>query len=249
MSNLSDIGFPVKSDQDVNQILMDVLPHLESNPCAAFGFYYKFEDKSGAQLYLQADPTQDLIGFNPSFAGESARRVRLVKAIERDTSELDGAFQAWANPGEEQETGDYPFVFDLPNFRAHNDFAKPEIAEVQLSAFASNDFQIFTKEEFHSLQKEDEVATKSFIPSGLFSINENGETIEVDPPQAHAVLTAEIKKFERKTNLFTKKDFYWFLAETHGGEIDVVADVGLVKNEPQIGGILRGSFWLSGKIN
>jgi len=33
-----------------------------------------------------------------------------------------------------------------------------------------------------------------------------------------------------------------------GGEIDVVADVKLILSEPQIGGIVSGQFWLSGKI-
>lgn len=253
MSNLSDIGFPVKSDKDVNQIIMDVLPHLVADPCPPHGFYYKFEDKSGAQIYLQANATQELIGFNPSFLGESRRRVRLVKAIARDTSELDGAFHVWANPGnetDEVDSGDYPFVFDVPNFRSVDGIELPENTEVQLTAFASNDFQIFAQEnEFHNSQQNvPKVATKSFIPSGLFTIDKKGESVEVDPPQAHAILTAEIKIFKLKTNKFTSKDFYWFLVETHGGEIDVVADVNLVKEKPQIGGILRGSFWLSGKI-
>ena len=253
MSNLSDIGFPVKSDQDVNQIIMDLIPHLESIPCAPHGFYYKYEDDSGAQMFLQADSMQDMIGFNPSFSGQSERRVRLIKAIERDTSDLDGAFHAWSNPKENsdnEESGDYPFVFDMPNFRNFDGLGLPEIRKVQISAFASNDFQVFDDEEsFQSSQKgETQVATRSFIPSGLFSIDANGESVNVDPPQAHAILTAEIKRLELKTNQRTKQKFYWFLAETFGGEIDIVADAKLVRDEPKVNGIIRGSFWLSGKI-
>jgi hypothetical protein len=36
--------------------------------------------------------------------------------------------------------------------------------------------------------------------------------------------------------------------DTLGGEVDVVADVKLISSEPQIGGIVSGQFWLSGKI-
>jgi len=253
MSNLSDIGFPVKSDQDVNQIIMDLIPHLESIPCAPHGFYYKYEDESGAQMFLQADPSQDMIGFNPSFSGQSERTVRLIKAIERDTSNLDGAFHAWSNPEEDsenEESGDYPFVFDMPNFRGFDEIELPDLRKVQISAFASSDFQVFDDEgSFQDSQKgETQVASKSFIPSGLFTIGANGEAVNVDPPQAHAILTAEIKRIELKTNQRTKQKFYWFLAETFGGEIDIVADAKLVKCEPKVKGIVRGSFWLSGKI-
>ena len=98
MSNLSDIGFPVKSEQDVNQVIMDILNHLNPIPCPPRGYYFKFEDNSGAEIYLQTNPAQEIIGFNPAFGGKSRRKVGLTKLIERDTSELDGAFHAWSNP-------------------------------------------------------------------------------------------------------------------------------------------------------
>lgn len=252
MSNLSDIGFPVRSEQDVNEVIMSVLNHLETIPCSPRGFYFKFADKSGAEIYLQSNSAQELLGFNPAFSGKSSRKVGLTKIIERDTSELDGAFQAWANPTGEDfaNSGDYPFVFDVPDFRIHENIELPKLAEIQLTAFASNDFQMFQNAEDFDLSQngEPKVAKQSFIPSGLFAFDENGESVELDPPQAHGILTGEIKEFELKTNEFTGEKFYWFLIATFGGEVDVVADVGLIKEKPNVGGIIRGSFWLSGKI-
>jgi hypothetical protein len=247
MSNLSDIGFPVRSEQDVNDVIMKVLETVSEIPCAR-GSYYKFADASGAAIYLQANASQELIGFNPHFEGKSRRAVCLTAALEKESSELDGAFHAWANPSEENnpESGEYPFVFDAPDFRVHPNLKFPGNHEVQLTAFASNEFRVFASEQdfYDSQEAEIKFAAKSFIPSGLFNLDADN----TQPPLAFGVFTGEIKEFELKTNELTGERFYWFLVDTLGGEIDVVADPKLIGDEPNIGGYLNGQFWLSGRI-
>lgn len=249
MSNLSDIGFPVQSEHGVSEILMQVLEKTKEIRCPQ-GFYLKFSDISGAEMYLQGNFDGELIGFNPHFAGKSKRLVGLTKAIERDSSELDGGFHAWAEPGGEdvETSGAYPFVFDVPDFRVNkiNDF--PKIQEIQLTAFASNDFKMFeSKAEFYDAQdSEPKFSPTFFIPSGLFLPDENMTPIE--PPRPVGTFAGEIKEFEFKINGLTNEKFYWFLIETFGGEIDVVADPKLVFAEPEIGGVVRGQFWLSGRL-
>ncbi len=247
MSNLSDIGFPVHNEQDVNVLITETIKYVESIKCPQ-GFYLRFADASGAEIYLQGNPDQELIGFNPHFDGESRRAVGLERKIERDSSELDGGFYAWANPTNETiESGEYPFIFDVPDFRLAeiNDF--PAIREIQLTAFASNDFKIFADEkEFRADENWNQTATKSFMPSGLFLPDD--QKTEIESPRPIGIFAGEIKRFELKTNELSNENFYWFLVETLGGEVDVVADVKLVPVEPQIGGIVSGQFWLSGKI-
>ncbi|HEX9960447.1 MAG TPA: DUF3881 family protein [Pyrinomonadaceae bacterium] len=247
MSNLSDIGFPVRSEQDVNDVIMKVLESVSEIP-APRGSYYKFADASGAAIYLQANASQELIGFNPHFEGKSQRAVCLTAAIEKESSEMDGAFHAWANPSEENnpESGEYPFVFDVPDFRLAADLKFPENRQVQLTAFASTEFKIFKSEQdfYDSQDAELKFAAKSFVPSGLF----NFELDNTQPPLAFGVFTGEIMDFELKTNELTGEKFYWFLVDTLGGEIDVVADPKLLATEPNVGGYLNGQFWLSGRI-
>jgi hypothetical protein len=247
MSNLSDIGFPVRGEQDVNDVIMKVLENVSEIP-AARGSYYKFADASGASIYLQANASQELIGFNPHFEGKSRRTVCLTAAIEKESSELDGAFHAWANPSEENnpESGEYPFVFDAPDFRLSGDLKFPQNRQVQLTAFASTEFKVFKSERdfYDSQDAELKFAAKSFVPSGLF----NFETDNTQPPLAFGVFTGEIMDFELKTNELTGESFYWFLVDTLGGEIDVVADPKLVGSEPNVGGYLNGQFWLSGRL-
>lgn len=248
MSNLSDIGFPVRGEQDVNDVIMKVLENVSEIPCPR-GSYYKFSDASGAAIYLQANAAQELVGFNPHFEGKSRRTVSLIKAIEKESSELDGAFHAWANPSEESpDSGEYPFVFDVPDFRVNTNLEFPQNHEVQLTAFASNDLQVFAREQDYYDSQESEVkfAAKSFIPSGLFNFDEAAP--KQAPPLAFGVFTGEIKEFELKTNQLTSENFYWFLVDTLGGEIDVVADPKLIAGEPRVGGYLSGQFWLSGRI-
>jgi hypothetical protein len=251
MSNLSDIGFPVsRGEQDVNEMIQSVLPFVKIIPCP-LGIYYKFTDASGAEIYLQANLGQELIGFNPHFEGKSRRLVGLTKAIERDSSELDGGFYAWAQPSEEndpEETGEYPFVFDVPDFQTVGGIDFPATLEIQLTAFASNEFQIFQSEReyFESQEHDIKMASKSFVPSGMFLPDESGTPIE--PPRPIGMFAGEIKKFELKINTLSGEKFYWFLVETLGGEIDVVADPKLVTSEPKIGGIVSGQFWLSGRL-
>jgi hypothetical protein len=250
MSNLSDIGFPARGDEEIYAMIQSVLPFVKAASCPQ-GIYYIFTDDSGAEMYLQANQSQELIGFNPHFNGKSRQLIGLTKPIERDSSELDGGFHAWANPIENDNaeiTGEYPFVFDAPDFCANEVIKFPATFEIQLTAFASNDFQVFENEQdyYESQEYEAKMASKSFIPSGMFLPDEQATPIE--PPRPIGIFSGEIKEFGLKTNSISKENFYWFLVETLGGEVDVVADPKLITIEPKIGGIISGQFWLSGRL-
>ena len=248
MSNLSDIGFPVQSEQDVNGLIENLLSVVKPIRCP-HGAYYVYGDASGAEMYLQGNAGDELVGFNPHYAGKSRRTVCLTAAVERDSSELDGGFHAWANPPDESgASGDYQFVFDAPDFRIYTNTQFPRVCDVQLTAFASNDFRVFAGEKDYYNDQENEIkfAAQSFIPSGLFTPDESATPI--DPPRPIGIFNGVIKSFELKRNERTKAEFYWFLVDTLGGEVDVVADPKLIASEPQIGGVVSGQFWLSGRL-
>ena len=250
MSNLSDIGFPTPDEQAVNEMIMHVL-EIAKPVKNQRGFYLVYTDSSGAEIYLQGNFNQELIGFNPHFAGRSRFKAGLTRPIERDSSELDGGFHAWANPSDEnvEISGEYPFVFDVPDFRAVEIQEFPRIAEIQLTAFASNDFKIFADEEDYQNAQESELkyASKMFVPSGLFDFDSQNWD-ENNPPRPIGKFAGEIKEFALKLNELSGERFYWFLVETLGGDVDIVVDPKYVPNEPQIGGIVSGLFWLSGRI-
>ncbi len=251
MSNLSDIGFPTPDEQAINEMIMHVLEVAKPEKVEQHGFYLVYTDSSGAEIYLQGNFDQELIGFNPHFAGKSRRRVGLTAIIERDSSALDGGYHAWANPTDEnvEISGEYPFVFDVPDFRRSEINEFPKVEEIQLTAFASNDFQVFAGEEDYQNSQESELkyASKMFVPVGLFDF-ESKNWDENNPPRPVGKFAGEIIEFELKTNELSGENFYWFLVETLGGETDVVVDPKYVPAEPKNGGIVSGTFWLSGRI-
>lgn len=250
MSNLSDVGFPVRGQQDVNELIEAVLRRVERVPCS-HGYYLRFTDISNAQLYLQANDADELVGFNPHFDGQSRLSFGILEAVEGENSELDGSFYGWLNPlggGENDElTGDFPLVFDVPDFRINQIEKFPHLCRIQLTAFAAPDFQIFeTAQDFRENQQTgfEKLEVQSFVPSGLFV----EEGAELPPLRSTAVISGTIKSFARRTNSFSGADFFSFSVETDGGEIDVVADSKLVTTEPQNGALICGNFWLSGRI-
>ncbi len=245
-SHLSSIGFALRSKEEFLALANEVAAESEAIEVPG-GYYLCWTSSSGAQLWLQVDEENDLVGLNPHFFGESRLRVGLTYRIERPGgSQFDGAFNAWADPhGDEPASGIYPFVFDAPDFQCHSGLQLPSIAEAQIVAFA-HELSVFRSEaEYLASQPEDcKFASRSFIPSGLFGPDVDA----VNPPEAHGIFTGHILDVEMRTNELSNRPFQWILVDTLGGQFDVVADPELVEVQPIPGGLLHGSFWLSGRV-
>ncbi len=248
MSNFSNIGFNVSTQKEFQQLLEKA--YRTSNAIKINeGAYSVYTDISGAQLFIQFDKTNSCIGANPHFKGISKRIVCLTNALERPESELDGAFHCWADPSEENnpDSGAYPFVFDLPDFKTFGQIDFPKNHDIQLTAFAQELSIYDSEKEYEESQTtEQKWATQSFVPSGLFSFGE--EEKDPNPPQATGMFTGIIKQFDKKRNELTSEEFYWLLVETLGGEVDVVADIRFFEKAPVLNGIVQGLFWLSGQL-
>jgi hypothetical protein len=248
MSNFSNIGFHVTTYEQF-QKLLHIAGKTSRTVEVEDGYYLVYSDRSGAELYTQYNIKGELIGANPHFKGSSRRSVCLNQYIERTESVLDGAFHAWAAPRDpaDSESGEYPFVFDLPDAKTYLVGPLPQTVDIQLAAFAQQ-ITVFPDEAVFSASQTSELkfATQSFIPIGLFTDeNASNETRLA----ALGAFTGVIKSCSLKKNTLTKGRFYCMLVDTLGGEVDVVADkVILFDKVPQVGGIVQGDFWLSGKL-
>lgn len=250
MSNFSSIGFIVHTKEEFQTLVKFCFDNGQDIKCSD-GAYYVYSDKSGAELYGQLDDHNEVIGMNPHFRGKSERKVCLTATYSRPESELDGAFHCWADPENENEpeSGAYPFVFDVPDFKTIGEIDYPKDFKIQLTAFAQEIDVYDDEQEFADKQnpigdgdKPLKFASQSFIPSGLFNEEENSS------PQATGFFAGTIKEWKLLTNEKTKENFYWLLVETLGGEVDVVFDPKLTSKEPKVGGVAQGVFWLSGKL-
>lgn len=245
-SNFSTIGLRVASAEDINA-LVDRISPLAEELAAPSGAYFRWSDPSGAELWLQANANNELIGLNPHYAGRSAVRVGLTARLpSTGPRELDGSFHAWADPkGDAPDSGCHPFVFDAPDYRLHDELSLPVLKEVQIAAFASEIVAFETVAACEASQTgKRKYASRSFIPSGLFT--PAGDS--TSPPKARAVFAGHVLAVEQKINVLTSRAFYWALVDTLGGAYDVVIDPSLLPAVPAVGGVIFGAFWLSGRI-
>ena len=240
-SHFSDIGFPVQSRDDFHALAIRASEEGQAFRTSD-GTYVKWSPGAGIELWAQLGRNDELIGLNPHFRGKGRMRVRLVEKISRpDGTVLDAAFYGWVNPSDNAaEDGDFPFVFDVPNSK----ISEPRlgsVVQVQLAAFA-HELRSYESVEAFDKSSESKFASKSFIPSGLFS-PEGEATV---PPEAHAIFTGHVLETSLLTNPVTGDAFCWAHVSTLGGEIDVVADPVLLNDVVRTGGVVTGSFWLSG---
>jgi len=244
MDHLSPIGFKVQSQNDLIGIIEKV---FEKGRYLSAGNakYIVYSDNSGIEFWLQLDKRGEFIGGNPHFYGKSKRKVVLWSIKTNLGNEMDGAFHCWSEPPnlENAEKETFPFIFELPDFSLYKNIIIPQDVEIQLTAFAQEINYFENEKVFAETQKTGlKLATRSFISSGLFAQNEE------DEKDATAIFSGVILELEKKKNKLTGQEFYWMLVDTHGGEIDVVTNIELLKQIPKVTGIIQGFFWLTGKI-
>jgi hypothetical protein len=247
----STIGADTSTDEEFTELARRATTEGELVRTAR-GEYYRMTDSSGAELWAQVDNDNQFVGLAPHFAGTARFRLRLTASIERATdSPLDGAFHAWVpddDPGEEEaadpEGGAFPVIFDIPDGGAHEQLRLPALLDVQLAAFAHECTFHANEDAYLESQADEELkfAPESFVPAGMF-----GEESD-EPPSAMALLSATVGDTRELANGWTGQRFRWARASLLGGELDIVADPEIVEGEPVAGGVVDGTFWLSGRL-
>lgn len=212
--------------------------------------YLRWEVGEGAEVWVAIDEGHQIVGVHPHFHGAATMRVALIGRVLADAEDpLLGAFHGWANPvengaGENDETaGDYPFVFAAPDFAAWAALPLPVTVSVSVAAFA-HELSAYPDEDAYMASQESELkfAAESFIPSGLFTDGED------EAPRPLAMFTGRVLETDTRTPPGSWRAFTWARVRTLGGEVDVVAARDEVQGEVVPGGIVTGSFWLSGRI-
>jgi hypothetical protein len=243
-SHLTSIGFSV-DDPDGFRALAEAAAREAEVIEVYRGRYLRWSSSVGAELWLQLSREDELIGMMPHFSGGARRSVALTERVSRpDDSELDGAFHAWANPGRgDPSSGDYPFVFDCPDYAIYRKLTLPYRTEVALSAFAHELTAYRDATDFEAAQSDEpKFAPRFFVPIGLF-----GEEPSA-PPESQALFAGEVLDTAVSRNPMTRARFIWARVRTLGGDLDVVADPELVEGDVAVGGVVRGTFWLTGRL-
>lgn len=243
-SHYSSIGFRIDTADDFGQLVeelaRDALPIEVRN-----GRYLRWSSPSGAEIWIQVDGSNGIVGAAPHFAGEAELQAALTGRVARpDDTELDGAFRAIVDPSDEEPGGGaYPLVFDSPDFHCHAGLPLPATLAVQVAAFAHEITVYDTIAAYGAVHRgPGHFASRSLIPSGTFE--PGGAAIE--PPLAQAIMTGHVRRSGRRVNEHSGLPFQWAEVESYRAVFDVVIDPALA-TVPPVGGVVHGTFWLSGR--
>lgn len=136
-------------------------------------------------------------------------------------------------------------MFDAVDAGRYSALTLPTIAHAQITAFAGN-LSVYPDADAYATGQADDTkfAVQSFIPSGLFE--PSGES--VDPPESTAIFSGRVVAAETKTNSLTGAKYYWALVDSLSGSFDIVIDPAICDGQPDVGGVISGSFWLCGRL-
>lgn len=239
-STYSDAGFDFPSPKVMADFLAEKQGSSQSMPTPFGGRYGVYTDSVGRQLYAQYNPEDQLIGCNPHVVGKGVFRGSVAGALPSEQHPLDGGVLIQTiddQPG-------VPLLIDTPNFRLHACFLEQGTeATFQITAFPlqrssfsyAQDTESFAAGPYGKL-----AASSALIPSGLF--RPGGE--RVDPPNPYAILVGpitEVALLPSDTGTAT-----WRCEmKTLGGTVTLSAGKDLFPDEPRVGGIVAGMFYLS----
>ena len=122
-------------------------------------------------------------------------------------------------------------------------FGCPAIAEVNIAAFAHECTWHLDMDAFRWAQASEDMpfAEEAFAYLDVFA--------EGPDRSATAISSGRVRDTAIRVNELTGLDFRWAAVRTLIGDVDVVADPAVVDGEPTAGGIVIGTFWLSGRIS
>ena len=242
-SHLSSIGLPVGSEAEFWDLAQRVGPDAAGVPFDG-GQYFYWRDGSGAELWLQVADDQ-FLGMAPHFTGDSEVHARLdFRVPSSDGSPFDGAFRAAAVT----DTGDYPFIFDSPEFMRLSRLDLPCEVILQVAAFA-HELEVFDSESaFAAAQSANADAGSPTLLARHFSHSDRLDDGPDNLSQSRAVLNGVVLSSEECANSLTGRRFIWASVECEAGTFDIVADPTLLSLPPAVGSVVSGSFWLSGRV-
>lgn len=247
-SKFSTIGLPADSEREYGAWATRAVSEGQAVE-ASEGGYRVLRSDVGAELWAAVDRRGSIIGLTPHFAGAARCHARITDRIGRAGESLStGGFDGWALddlPGSPDDASRdvTPLRFDAPDAGLHSALRLPALVDVQVAAFAQECTWHRDVDAFRAAQKREEIpfAEEAFAYLDVFA----------DGPErsATAILSGRVRDSAVRANELTGSGFQWAFARTLFGDIDVVADPAVADGAPAVGGVVIGSFWLSGRIS
>jgi len=240
------IGLGYSEISELFEYVKLLLEDSVAHPCAK-GFYLQKSYDCGMEFWAHCDHTKTIRGYTPFYRGKSEYVLGLKEEFIRPgDTDFEGSILGWAEPDPDGDHGLCPVVFDVLGRKLHSPLQFPFESAVKMCAFAVS-VDIFDSPEAYERTQTHEIKfdCEAFFPGDLL-LDKPRDPHE--PPSSCAVINGRILEFRKITNPVTSQDFYWILAKTAGGIMDMVTKCGTYTSDPRVGGVITGGFWLCGQI-
>jgi hypothetical protein len=228
--------------EQVRRILKESKPHSQR----AESMTLRWQDGSGAELWIYVDGSGAMRSVQPHFAGGRKIRLEIQAILERpEVSPYDGGFLGLTQEGGSNPSlgGGYPIVFDAPDFPDVRGVFLTAKHDVELAGFAVELNVYVAEDDFRGAQPDlQPLGVPAFVPAGMMAQMEGGQ------PTAHALMVGKVLEATRVTNELTNRDFIRVQVETPAGPMDLIVDPGMLEELPAAGHIVQAGAWISGRI-
>jgi hypothetical protein len=246
----ASVGFHDRDVEDRYNVYVQMCEHGEIVETKSTK-YLRWEVGENLELWTRVKGGQPDALYHYYYAGGARMNVALLEKMpRRDETVSDGAFfcRSSACAGVGWIAGRVPFVFDTPDFHRYDDLLLPRLAQVQLTAFASN-LRAFAYEgeyleAFPTNEKGYGWNCKHFIPACLLGFRDEENELQAAVTQVSGLVLDE----GIITNPVTGLDFCWAKVETIGGEVDVVCSPERLSGYLVRGGIATANCYLYGRL-
>jgi hypothetical protein len=221
------------------------------------GEYRTWVSSSGAEIWLhyprsdegsgrEVEPIDDLKGITVFQRGASSIAMRVHRRIAWKENPLDGVCIA-SLPASRRRGRSIPFVFEQVGFAA--DAAEgPYDARVQVAGLAHCLTAYPTESEYlRALPSRRLVARGSIVAMEPDEVADMG-LIYRTKPGALWLVTGVIKKTIRLQNPLIHRPYHWLLVATDRGEIDVVANPGVIAGDISRGHSVQAVVSMVGRV-
>ena len=226
----SDIGFQIHDETDFSA-LHAAHPEMLTRRKTIYGEAVELFSPDGrAELWYYADEDSAFGDYaEPGY--HSGRSTEVVP-------------QEWL-PGAvlEVETGVCPLTVAVPGaFLKPLELGKPCLMELTLFA---RSLAVYENADDYMVRRKGSTAPESIIPFGSFSLSGKEEDFEQDTVAEVSGVVTEVTPRE---NPLHHGQYYEIGLSCLGVDFTVVADASLLPALPQVGNILKGFYWVSGRF-
>ena len=245
----SSIGFTLRKEEDILPLANTIDDQSETETFdVELGKYLHWSGECGAEIWVHTNNSGGLWQLKPHFNGKSRIQVEIDSRLTTaQDSPLEGALGCQIKSTDGVSAGISLLAFDSPDFQLHSGLAMPTTATIQIAAFPDDIVSVFeSQDQFDNYIASNPRFCSPFVPIGLVS---QMPLYEGDKFPFNVVsLSGRILDSEIQKNTLTGETFRWALVDSMGSLFDIVVAPELMEKEPQIGDVLYGNFYLSGKV-